>query len=765
MNPKKLKYCLAVICIGIVSSLYAQKIQIKLRTEDNQPIGFANVIVDSTTVYFTNDDGFCTFFVKSSKPKVFVTISHVSYSVLTFEISAKEDTFYSIQLRPIVSEEIVINGSRSFKQLSADGAVQLSRKFIEVVPSFMGSSNFTMALKTLPGVQATNDFSSGFVVRGGDVDQNQVLIDNVNLYNLNHVGGVFPIINNEIINSLNFYSSPVPSKHGGRLSSYTVVETRSPSFNKKSTKFRIGLLDADFTFESPIIKDKLSIFSSNRFVHFLPLLAAVRVLYSTNTINSSGNLGFYDSYNKVVFLPSDKLKINLLAYKNKDYYNIKERSLDITEQSSSTNWGNEAISLSAVYNQNKSLLWKIGSYFTSYQRQGEELDLKLNSNFPDSIIGFSRTKGNIRDITTFVNLDHSSKLGRILFGSSLTKRDITPSSFESSNQPNLTPSFTNLSMIEANAFGHIYLNLSSKLKSDLGARLNQYSGQDFTYRVIEPRINVKMNFSDYWSTLASFAKTVQPVFQIGGSLAGINDEYWFQVSKDLMPQTAQTFSFGQNFTKSIWSFESKVFYKKMNNLIDAQIAIIPSYYISHDNVLQSIIKGVQGEAYGVENAFNCQFSSTTFNLAYTWSRSTRNHPDIFDGDTYRSTFDRPHVINLSFINQLSSKWTFSANWILQSGHRYSKPIGFYQDFQKIPKPIYIARNNEQLPSYHRLDLGLTRTWISKKDNKKQLWLNIINVYNRKNISYLYEEYDQDILRFRKVTLIPILPTIAYAVEF
>lgn len=48
------------------------------------------------------------------------------------------------------------------------------------------------AIQLLPGVHAGNEGSTGFSVRGGNPDQNLVLLDNTTVYNASHLMGFFP---------------------------------------------------------------------------------------------------------------------------------------------------------------------------------------------------------------------------------------------------------------------------------------------------------------------------------------------------------------------------------------------------------------------------------------------------------------------------------------------------------------------------------------------------------------------------------------------
>ena len=72
----------------------------------------------------------------------------------------------------------------------AVGTVQITARAAEGVPKF-GDPDVMRIVQLLPGVEARNDFSTGFNVRGGEADQNLILLDGYPIYNPFHVGGLF----------------------------------------------------------------------------------------------------------------------------------------------------------------------------------------------------------------------------------------------------------------------------------------------------------------------------------------------------------------------------------------------------------------------------------------------------------------------------------------------------------------------------------------------------------------------------------------------
>ena len=548
-------------------ALYGQNgkemFNIELIDVTGAPIAYASVSVGGGQMYLTNEDGKCGFIHQTDNGQVKLSISHVAYE--SIDTILQPSTFiHQIILNSRTLETVEVVTSRLNRVTSIDGATQLSRGFVDLIPSMTGSSNFTMALKTLPGVQTSYDFSSGYVVRGGDLDQNQVLIDNVYLYNLNHIGGIFPVVNNEILKSVNFYSGPIPSHLGGRLSSFTVLETRTPNALERKTKFRVGLLDADVTLDIPIVKNKLSLFTSNRFVHFMPLLLASDILYRTKTVSSSVNLGFYDTYNKMVYQVNDRLNFKALFYKNKDYFQFKENGNDLSETKDRNSWGNTAFNLTSNYLISKRMSIRNSFYFTRYSRLGESVQIKKLNEQQDSIIDFSSTSGYINDYTLQSNIEYVVPKGKIVAGINWLNREIVPSKFYSKNSINTKLLFEVLRLREYGFFTHIYQNFNTKFRMDWGLRFNLAKGSNFQYLNYEPRINFIYNISEQLSANLAYSKTVQSVFQAGGGLTGINDEYWFQVNDKIKPQIAHIYSLAFDYKFSKFNMKSGMFYKKMD---------------------------------------------------------------------------------------------------------------------------------------------------------------------------------------------------------
>src|SRR5690625_1330860 len=106
---------------------------------------------------------------------------------------------------------------------------------------------------------------------------------------------------------------------------------------------------------------------------------------------------------------------------------------------------------------------------------------------------------------------------------------------------------------------------------------------------------------------------------------------------------------------------------------------------------------------------------------------------------------------------------------LSSGHRPAEFIPVV--------PVYQTRNTVTLPSYHRMDLSIVRSFEASWGSH-DLNLSFYNLYNRRNPYFLYLDAEMKNLlengdklevpvkiTARQVSLFPILPSISWNFKF
>jgi hypothetical protein len=163
-----------------------------------------------------------------------VRVTHVAYEPWTGSSRVPEDGEVRLEVRlvPLVRTTDVIE----VKSRRLDRSVSASRHALtpRVIQESAGvvSTDVFRVVQAIPGVApAGNDFSDRFVVRGGDPEENIVLLDGIQLFQPSHLDGLTPVVCDELIASAELYGGPLPIRYGDALSSVTTLELLRPERN------------------------------------------------------------------------------------------------------------------------------------------------------------------------------------------------------------------------------------------------------------------------------------------------------------------------------------------------------------------------------------------------------------------------------------------------------------------------------------------------------------------------------------------------------
>jgi hypothetical protein len=185
-----------------------------------------------------------------------------------------------------------------------------------------------------------------------------------------------------------------------------------------------------------------------------------------------------------------------------------------------------------------------------------------------------------------------------------------------------------------------------------------------------------------------------------------------------------------------------------------------------EDVENSFVFG-KGKAYGAEFFIKKARGRLNGWIGYTWSRTLRQFPDINDGKTFPSTYDRIHDFVVVSNYQLSKKWDMNANFVFATGNTFTPLRAMYFIEQRINLD-YGARNSLRYANYHRLDFGATYTPKPEKKGFKSSWtFSAYNVYNRYNPFFVYYDiqnaFEKGTVKAaaKQVTLFPIIPSVTW----
>jgi len=731
----------------------------------------------------TNEYGFYSLTLPEGPHEI--VFSSIGYNIYKKDLFLKEDLRLNARLSSEITllDEVTVSARKPDQNITdvAMGVVQIQAKTIKKIPVLMGETDVIKAIQLLPGVQTSVEGSSGFYVRGGNADQNLVLLDEATVYNPAHLFGFFSVFNGDAVKNVELFKGTIPAKYGGRLSSVLDVRMKEGNNQKISAEGGIGMISSRATVEGPIVKDKLSFIVSGRRTYadlFLP--------FATDSVARKSAVYFYDLNAKINWIIGENDRIYASGYFGRDVNKFGTMfQIDYGNATATLRWNH-------VYNgkmfSNVTLLYSDFSYNLGVP-QGSD-----GFKWLSHIIDYS-----IRaDYTYYFNPDHTLNFG-VQSIYHILKPGVSISA-EGSYINNLQ--YPNAYAIESSVFINSEQTVGKRLGLEYGLRYTLFqnigsatiynydenhdvldttyhpSGKIFnSYSGFEPRLGIRYKTGKNSSIKAGYNHMYQYMHLASNSTATFPLDLWFMSSPNVKPQEVDQVSLGyfRNFKDNVFESSAEVYYKKFSDIIDYKdhAWLVPNPY------LEGELRIGKAEAYGLELMVKKASGRLNGWISYTFSKVMRDVPEVNQGKRYPAPYDKPHNISIVLSYELNRKFNFSANWVYSSAIPVTVPKGGYY-YGNIWIPDYSDRGAVRIPgtSYHRLDVSATFNF-NTFGFPSNLNLSIYNAYNRHNAFAIYfrdrslrrdpnspgKENIPDGVDVVKLYLFPIVPSITYNIKF
>ena len=243
--------------------------------------------------------------------------------LLVFLVLASTRLYAQQQLKDsseVIHESIITADKNSLKRPET-GLIVITSDKLRNTASVMGENDIMRNIQRLPGVTSTREGYSGIIVRGGEYDQNLVMMEGMALYNSEHLGGFVSSVNPNIVGNIDFYRGYIPVQFGGRLSSALDISIRDGDFNHFHGQIGIGLLSSNFTFEGPLSKSgKTSFLIGARVSYFNKVAGRTmeRIYDDTTSLRPALNMDFNDLNAKIVHNLSTDDRLEAVFYRSFD---------------------------------------------------------------------------------------------------------------------------------------------------------------------------------------------------------------------------------------------------------------------------------------------------------------------------------------------------------------------------------------------------------------------------------------------------------------
>jgi hypothetical protein len=217
-----------------------------------KPVSFALIIVkEAGLVTNTKKDG--TYSIEIKKPGSYtLVVQSQGLQTLSTTVTVNGAVNLDLTLNPFVSRNgggLTVRGDRDIQRISRQ---TMTKKEIKEVPATFGDS--VGALASLPGVNRTGGIFGPLIIRGADYSMNGYYIDDIPMFKLQHFGGIHSVISNDLMESIDLYSSAFPSQFGNAQASVININTVD-EVKKAGGHADMGIISANAYFEAPILKE------------------------------------------------------------------------------------------------------------------------------------------------------------------------------------------------------------------------------------------------------------------------------------------------------------------------------------------------------------------------------------------------------------------------------------------------------------------------------------------------------------------------------
>ncbi len=711
-----------------------------------------------------------------------LTVARIGYGVHETEVELAPGADVGVEItlseQAVTVEGVAVEGERSrqrawFEHSAGTTVQELSAAELRLIPA-VGEADPVKSVETLPGVTRVSDFTAAFNVRGGSADQNLILLDGVPIFNPFHGMGVFSVFNSDALRWAELRSGGFPARYGGRVSSVLLVESDMGD-GELDVDAAISLISSRATVKGGLpgsVTGRLGLasarwqFSARRtYLDALtrPFLAAP-FPYRLHSAQAA-----FEGWTR----NGDQVRIT--AYSGRDVINLRHAQI-LSGSGDQEDW-NEI--------PDRHLRWgndAIGASWTRPLAGGGSLDLRGN---------ISRFEGDL-ELLRYGDVGVGTRISQWTLGADLERRPAARMRWTSGlavfgmNYDNSVsggaPDYAYPTGLGdgwgSGAYTQIHWRPSLHWLLEGGLRLDQWSpGDHRTAATLSPRIAVKRFLGGGTFALrAAAGRYTQFVHSLRDEKAGIGLDWWMLagnrapvLESDQVQGGLEAF-LGSN----AWFASAEGYYRTFSGVVTQNWADDPAD--PNDDLLSG-----DGLAYGMDLLIRRNRGKTTGWISVSLLKATRTFLDTDSGldpaplIDYPPVFDRRIELDLVLRRELPGNSEAGLRWNFGTGRPYTAPVALYdiynhQMIDRLFDPTYARgvlvgpRNGARYPAYHRLDITLRKTW-QKRWGTVTPYLNVINVYNRRNVHFYEYNYAAIPPVRNGFAMIPVLPTFGVEVSF
>lgn len=719
-----MKKILVLVLIGLANFVSAQSGTIQGRVYDainNEPLPFANVIIEGTKLGTTTDiDGKYTI---SVAPGLYnIQASFIGYKTKTqfeIQVTLSKPTFLNFALDANASQldAVEISAQDKFERI-IESPVSVNKLGInEIQRTPGGNQDISKVIQALPGVSSTPNFRNDIIIRGGGPNENKFYLDGIEIPAINHFatqgssGGPVGLINVNFIKEVDLYSSAFPVEKANGLSSVLDLKLKDGRTDKTGGTFQVGSSEAGLTLEGPLSK-KTTYIASVRRSYLQFLFAALDFAFLPTYTDYQAKVKYnIDKKNQITFLglgAVDKFKLNLDANET-EAQRFQLAILPINNQ-----WNYSVGTKYTHYSKNSYTNVILSRFMLNNDA------IKYLGNNEDSLQLLDYQSQEIENKLRVENFRRTGKL-RLKSGFGLEQAKYNTQTLDlrvPDNRPPLDYA-TDIVIYKYSVFGsasHSFLD--QRINVTLGLRMD---GNNFNSKMSNPlnQFAPKFAFTYNFSSEFSFNSSIGTYNQLPPyTTLGFKDASGSLVNEDM--DYIQTNHYVGGFAYFL-PFNAKLsvegFYKDYSNypflLRDSlTLANLGGDFGVIGN--QAATSTSDGRAYGLEFLYQQKLYKGWFGtLAYTFVKSEFEDKN---GDFVPSAWDNEHILTATTGKKFGKNWELGMQYQFLGGAPYtptdlqSAQVSVFNVNQRTLLD-YNQLNTLRFDNFSRLNIRVDKKWF------------------------------------------------------
>ncbi len=620
---------------------------------------------------------------------------------------------------------------------------------IELVPTPDLSGDLAGLLVTLPGVVSLGDRGGQLFIRGGEPSQNLVLLDGVLLYQPFHLLGFYSAFPSDILGRTDLYAGGFGSKFGERISSVIDASTRNGNDRRFAGAVTVSPFISALRVEGPLLRDRVSVLASVR--QSLVEQGAEQI------VGEALPFDFGDAFVKVHAKLSRGSRLSAFWLRTHDRGALEQDTGGLPPDE--VRWNNEAYSLRFLTLPGHSpILLDVRGSFSRLPTELGPREAPFRTSAIENV--------NIAADATFFGKKTDVDVG-------LAVRIIRLRSALGGLYQNLDLRRERLEHVAAYVEPEYRLGAGLRIRPGLRVQFFDIRFAPF----LEPRFRV------IWQLGAHQVSGAAGVYH--QTILGLNDRRdaasvftaWTNVPRPrsdlndvragLAPRAFHGL-FGYRVTPASWlEFSTEAFFKKLSNLFIAEWTAFPRF--------TTRLQPARGRTYGLDLRMEVRRGSFYGYLTYGYS-NTRYAAEqaslrLWYGTEslrFNPPHDRRHQLN-ALLSGTVHGFEMRLRWAFGSGLPFSQAVGFdgfaliddVVNAANVPgfrRVIYARPFNARLPTYHRMDLSVSRTFHLRRA-ALSVQGSLINVYDRRNLFFL------DVFTLQRADQLPLFPSLGLKLAF